>query len=523
MTRSIKDLLANIGHEFAPELVSKLAINAFANATTPRPRPYSLWSDEKGKTCDYVSWPSLTDRTFSGRHLRAASESYTAGLPEDATYDGVDPGEHGVITGLFKRTETVPCPRSSLLFPLFAQWFTDSFLRADPKDRRKNTSNHEIDLCQIYGLTEETANLLRTKNGGKLKSQMVGTEEYPDNLFGDDGEVKPEYGKLPYVKDNRYKGILKRFGDPENRKENYFATGLERGNSTVGYTAISTLFLREHNRLCDELNARNPAWNGDDERLFQTARNINITLLLKIVIEDYINHISPVKAPIFMVDTSFAEEEEWYRTNWMAVEFDLLYRWHGLVPNTMTFGGATLTPPEFMLKNDAMIEKGLGVILDSSSKQRAGKIALHNTPDFLLRAEHAAIKMGRDYRLRPFNEYRVQFGLDELDDYDDLTSDKELGAELKSLYGDIDNLEFFIGLFAEQGDDNELFGDLMLSMVASDAFTQALTNPLLSKHVFNKDTFTKYGLKVIKNTNSLQHLVARNVANPDTIRASFTF
>ena len=523
MSVSIKDLLAKIGHELVPDLASKFAINTFAKATTPRPRPYSLWSDQKGKICDYTSWPSLTDRTFSGRHLRAAEESYTAGLPEDAPYDGTGPGEHGVITGLFKRTETATCPRSSLLFPTFAQWFTDSFLRADSADRRKNTSNHEIDLCQIYGLTEETANLLRTKSGGKLKSQMVGTEEYPDNLFDSNGEVKSEYVDLPYVKNKKYASIINSFNDAETRKKNYFATGLERGNSTVGYAAISTLFLREHNRLCDELNARNPSWNGDDERLFQTARNINIVLLLKIVVEDYINHISPIKSSIFKLDNSYAEEEEWYRTNWMAVEFDLLYRWHGLVPNTMTFGGTTLAPSEFMIKNDALIEKGLGVILDGSSKQRAGKICLHNTPNFLLKAEHAAIKMGRDYRLRSFNEYRVQFGLDELDDYDDLTSDKELGAELKALYGDIDNLEFFIGLFAEQGDDNELFGDLMLSMVASDAFTQALTNPLLSKHVFNKDTFTKYGMKVIKNTGSLADLVERNVDNPETVKASFKF
>ena len=60
-------------------------------------------------------------------------------------------------------------------------------------------------------------------------------------------------------------------------------------------------------------------------------------------------------------------------------------------------------------------------------------------------------------------------------------------------------------------------------MVASDAFTQALTNPLLSKHVFNAGTFTKYGLKLIQNTKTIRHLVDRNVANPDTVKASFEF
>lgn len=515
---SIKDILINIASSVAPDLVNKLAINAFANATTPRPRPYSLWSDQQGKICDYVSWPSLTDRTFSGRHLRAASEDYTNGLPVDTPYDQAT-GDHGAVTGLFKRADMIPCPRSSNLFPFFAQWFTDSFLRLHPTDRRKNTSNHNIDLCQIYGLTEETANILRTGSDGKLKSQTVNGEEFPDNLFDANGDVKTDYENLPYVLDGRLDTILNRFGDAEARKANYFATGLERGNSTVVYTAISTLFLREHNRLCEELGTRNPAW--DDERLFQTARNINIVLLLKIVIEDYIKHISPVDATIFKVDNSFPEEEEWYRTNWISIEFDLLYRWHGLIPDVMEFGDTTYEPPQFMLNNQAMLDLGLGAIIDGASMQRAGKISLHNTPDFLLGAEYAAIKTGRDARLRTFNEYRVQFGLDELEDFDDLTSDKVLEDELKRLYGDIDNLEFFVGLFAEQGDDDELFGELMLTMVASDAFTQALTNPLLSKNVMNAGTFTKYGMKTIKKTNSIRHLVDRNVANPDAVRVSF--
>lgn len=519
MFKLFRDVVAEIGHSLAPELVSKLAINRLAGATDPRPRPFSLWSDQEGKICDYVSWPSLTDRNFSGRHLRAAPESYTDGLPPDAPYNAAN-GTHGDVTHLFKRNGQIDCPRSSLLFPFFAQWFTDSFLRVHPLDRRKNTSNHEIDLCQIYGLTEETANILRTKSGGRLKSQIIDSEEYPDDLFGADGEVKPEYKDLPYVADGRLAKIIDKFGDAEARKQKYFATGLERGNSTVGYTAISTLFLREHNRLCDRLEARNPGW--DDERLFQTARNINIVLLLKIVIEDYINHISPVRPPIFMVDPSYPEEEEWYRTNWIAVEFDLLYRWHGLIPDTMRFGGQDYGPREFMLNNKILAQHGLGRIIDDASRQSAGKITLHNTPDFLLGAEYHAIKMGRDFRLRSFNEYRLQFGLDEVDDYDELTSDEGLEAELEALYGrDIDNLEFFVGLFAEEASEDALFGELMTTMVASDAFTQALTNPLLSKHVFNRGTFSKYGMKTIKRTNSIRDLVDRNVGDADSVRASF--
>ena len=72
--------------------------------------------------------------------------------------------------------------RSSVLFMFFAQWFTDSVLRVDPDDRRKNTSNHDVDLCQIYGLFEHEAKCLRSHSGGRLSSKIINGEEYPDYL-----------------------------------------------------------------------------------------------------------------------------------------------------------------------------------------------------------------------------------------------------------------------------------------------------------------------------------------------------
>ena len=523
MFEDLRELAARLASGIAPKAVSRLAVNSFAGATPPRPRPFSLWSDAPGKICDYTSWASLTDRQFSGRHLRAAPEAYTGGLPADLPYQS--PDQLGDVTALFKRSTFQECPRSTLLFPFFAQWFTDSFLRVDTTDRRKNTSNHEIDLCQIYGLTEATTRILRSGVDGRLRSITIDGAEYPDTLFDTDGEVKAQYRDLPYAREDAdgnsvLKYIFASRDLPEARKDFYFASGLERGNSNVGYTAMSTLFLREHNRLAGELKVRNPGW--DDERLFQTARNINIVLLLKIVIEDYINHISPIGADVFLVDPDFPEEEPWYRTNWIALEFDLLYRWHGLVTDNMEIAGTAYGQREFRFNNKILIDHGLGAVLQSGSQQPAGRISLFNSPDFLLGAEYQAIKMGRDYRLRSFNEYRVQFGLDPWDDFDELTSDPALADRLQQLYGDIDNVEFFVGLFAEEPEGEALFGELMTTMVAHDAFTQALTNPLLSRNVFNRDTFTPFGMKTIKQTSRLADLVARNVPDGEDLFISLS-
>ena len=494
---------------------SYVAICALTARTPPRPQPFSLWSADEASTevSDYVSWPSLVDRRFTARHLPPWDRESVERLPADDAYRSSE--EHGRVTALFKRGGgAFKGSRSSLLFPVFAQWFTDSFLRTATPDRRRNTSNHEIDMCQLYGLEESTARTLRTLDGsGTLKHEMRDGGMYPPRLFDERGDVKVEFRQLPHVRDGSYEAMLNRFPDRFERQENYFATGLGRGNSTFGYTAMTTLFLREHNRLCRDLAAEHPDW--DDERLFQTARMIVTVLEIKIVVEEYINHIyappdEPTRPRVFALDHEFAENESWYRANRIAIEFDLLYRWHALIPDRVQIDGTVYEPREFLTNNAPLVAHGLDTVLLQLCAQPAGELCLFNTPDFLLGAEHQAIKMGRDFRLRPFNEYRARFSLEPVADYAALTPNGSVASTLEALYPDIDRLEFLVGLYAETPTGGGLFGELMTAMVAYDAFTQALTNPLLSRNVFGEETFTRYGMDTIRSTRSLDDVWRRN-------------
>ena len=195
-------------------LINRIVTNTIASATKPRPRPYSLWwpansldarsaaDQTNGPITDYASWPSLTDRSFSARHLDPAPEAFIRQLPPDAPYDRTT-GSAGAITSLFARPrdssgQSLMTPdRSSVLFMFFAQWFTDSILRIDPKDRRRNTSNHDVDLCQIYGLNEQETRCLRSCEHGHLRSQDINGQEFPDYLGERDSngqwQVKPIY------------------------------------------------------------------------------------------------------------------------------------------------------------------------------------------------------------------------------------------------------------------------------------------------------------------------------------------
>ncbi len=57
---------------------------------------------------------------------------------------------------------------------------------------------------------------------------------------------------------------------PEQR----LVIGNELFGMLPGLNMYATIWLREHNRVCDILKAEHPTW--DDEQLFQTARFIII-------------------------------------------------------------------------------------------------------------------------------------------------------------------------------------------------------------------------------------------------------
>ncbi len=490
--------------------LSRKVINQFGYATTLRPRPLSLASD-------YTSWLSLTDKSYSGRHLPPSTPEYRAGLPSEAD-----------VTALFRREEEVLSTDTSVAFVFFAQWFTDSFLRTDLADFRKNESNHEIDMCQIYGRTITQTDLLRSGAGGHLKSQLIDGEEYPAFLF------QPREPGAPLIFKTEFDGLFDPAfitdvilaGAPDDRKDSFFAVGLEHGNSTIGSTMLNIVSLREHNRLADMLAADNPEW--DDERLFQTARNIMIVLLLKLVVEEYIEHIGPWDTPVELVPF-IADEQRWNRPNWCAVEFNILYRWHSLVPDAIGDGAELLSSTEWRNNNPLVLSTGLEKLLAFCSTQRSGKIGLLNTPTFLVdrsrpdwpSIEERTVTLSRQAQLRSLNDYRTAYGLARHASFDQLTKDQTVRERLRALYPTVDDVEWYVGIFAEDYPDYLMMGELMTTMVANDAFTQAFTNPLLARNIFTDATFTAHGMKVISDTRSLQDIVARNSPTPADVYVSF--
>ena len=445
---------------------------------------------------DYPSWSSLTDRTWFTRYL------------PPKVIDGLPPVD--ALERLYVTRATGPrlSDRSTLLFPSFAQWFTDGFLMTSAKDSRRTSTNHQIDLSQLYGLDDVVQHALRLRSEergrrGRLTSDVVQGEEWAPRLFDPNGERDPRFDALP---------LPMKMPDtlPLDRRATLFAFGGERANATVYTAALNTLFLREHNRLCGVLESAYPAW--DDERVFQTARNVNIVQLIKIVIEEYINHISPYWFRL-RADPTPCYEAGWNRENWISVEFNLLYRWHSLVPEAATWNGQVQPMAGARFGNAPLLADGLGVALDSASCSEVWRLGLRNTPEMLRPVELASVQQGRTNRLASYNDYRERMGYPRVTRFEQISGDPEIVEGLRRLYGDVDRLEFFVGLFAEDLPDRSAVPPLIGRMVALDAFSHALTNPLLSPHVYNEETFTPAGWASIAATSTLRELAERNVPN----------
>jgi prostaglandin-endoperoxide synthase 2 len=524
--------------------VSRGLINGAVDSTMARPQAYTLWTgrpigqpthkknpdgtEKPDDAVDYISWTGLVDRRFTGRHLPPAPASYNDRLPH------LDR-----VLALYKRRNFIPSTSCSALLCFFAQWFTDSFLRKDQMDERLNTSNHEIDLCEIYGLDAQTARLLRTLDKGKLRTSADG--RFPERLYGPDGQPNPHYAPLTYMQARNGKTmedlVLASLGgggeDPktqflvdaevQKRRAYLYATGLERGNSTILYTAISSIFIREHNRLCDMLAAAHPDW--DDDRLFETARNINIVMLLNVTINEYINQLAqpPIKLKLAR---DFAEKQHWYRPNRIAIEFNLLYRWHSFVPVGLPLADPPLDHTQYRFNNQVLEQYGAAAVIAAAAREPGGQVGMHNNPDFLWQAEYAAHTFARNQRVRPFVEYQVAFDWSPAKDFKDLTGDDELARELSDLYnGEIRDVEFLVGLFAQKRTPPAVLPPVLNTMVAVDAFSQILTNPLLSQNVYGPDAFGEEGMQVIEETTSFHDLVMRNLMgeNPPPNRVSFAY
>jgi hypothetical protein len=382
-----------------------------------------------------------------------------------------------------------------------------------------NEVTHWWDGSQIYGSDQDTQNRLRSHRLGKM-------------VVNDDNT-------LPVDADG---------------------TGVEdtgfRRNWWVGLSMLHTLFVREHNAICDMLHEAYPTW--DDKRLFNVARLINAAVMAKIHSIEWTPAILPNRA----LDTGL--NVNWYglltfvlhkgkaRKTLSEVkiqnpeigglvgnpinkhdcpfglseEFVEVYRLHSLLPETLQLrrrgqdGDPEDVPfPETRQRGSARITQDYAMsdLFYSFGNQHPGALILNNFPRFMQELSipgNPFFDMGavdilraRERGVPRYNEFRRQLGLNPIRTFDDLTDDANVVTELKSVYGkapeDVEKLDLLIGTLAEakcHRPTNFGFGETLFQIFILNASRRLQADRFYTTS-FNEDVYTPEGLRWIDQTN----------------------
>ena len=319
-----------------------------------------------------------------------------------------------------------------------------------------------IDASTVYGSDEAKANWLRSFENGKLKMSAGNLLPY-NTITGELGDIvdanAPEMAMaVPHF-------------------TKWFVAGDVRANENPLLTSFHTVFAREHNRLCGELATQNPNWT--DEQLYQHARKIVGGLIQAVVYEEWLPTMGVHLDPYSSYNPSL-------EVGIMNVFSAAAYRYGHTVINSTIIrmdNNGDIIPQGNMLLRDAFfnphtIADGGGI--DPLLKGMATQVEqdfdckmIHDLRNFLFGAPGAGgldlasmnINRGRERGLPDYNTVRADFGLAEVESFAALTDNVWLNQILESVYGDIDNIDPWVGFLAEDHMSNALFGKSVMTIM----------------------------------------------------------
>ncbi|KAA0201533.1 hypothetical protein HAZT_HAZT005424 [Hyalella azteca] len=382
-----------------------------------------------------------------------------------------------VIQKVFLRKTFIPGPfKTNLLFQYYAQHFTHQFFRTNyTKGPQFTKGNGGVDASNIYGLTESHRRHIRLFKDGKLKYREVNGEHFPPLLKDVEG-LDMEYPPgLPIPEESKHA-----LGHP------FYAL-------LPGLFAYSTIWLREHNRVCDVLKEEHPHW--DDERLYHTAKLIITGEIIKITVENYVQHLSQYKVnvkfrPHVVHNTRFQFH------NRINVEFDHLYHWHQLVPDGITINDTYYDLMDMAFSVKPIFTHGLDTFIQALNSNRAGKMGPHNHGVVNVPVLKRMLLNSRALRFQGINSYRKRFKMSPFKSFEELTGDQELADVLR--------------LFTEH-DGPSVMSLTVVNMGGPWSVKGLIANPICSPQYWKPSTFGgEKGFEIV-NTASLEKLFCRNM------------
>jgi hypothetical protein len=324
-----------------------------------------------------------------------------------------------------------------------------------------------IDGSNIYGSDTTRAAWLRTGSNGQLKvfhSPVGDLAPFNDGTQGNAGSPEKP--------------------DPSTT---LFVSGDIRINEQPTLATMHILFIREHNYQAARIANQHRSWN--DEQIYQAARKIVIAELQHITYNEFLpallgnangvgqytgysSHVNPSVSAVFSTaayrigHTLLSPQIQRLQANGQSIpEGPLALR-------DSFFASA---PPLIQAHG---IEPFLRGIAAQKSQELDNKV-IDDVRNFLFGLPGSGgldlislnLQRGRDLGLADFNTVRADFGLPRYHSFSQLTSNRQLANQLQSLYGTVDNVDPFAGLFTEDHVPGYNVGPTLLA-VFSDQFNR---------------------------------------------------
>ncbi|KAL9646445.1 hypothetical protein ABK040_006442 [Willaertia magna] len=325
-----------------------------------------------------------------------------------------------------------------------------------------------LDASQVYGHENDRAYYLRLLKDGKLLTRTINGQEYPPTPI-----INTKTGK-EFVVDAQA---------PLSNK-NFFFCGDQRANEVVTLGLIHTIFVREHNRLCDEIKQafiladsnnipilQQPITGILDEIIYQMARSILISETQHITYHHWI--------PLLLGQNNSPNPDLiTYDPNVKASirnEFaTALFRLHSLIGcnirrvseykgeyKPIQLEEAFFNTPKLLEINE--IENIIRGLL-SQKCQRFDNQIVSPLRNFLfgnvaykaniLDLVSINLQRGRDHGLSSFQTLRKYYGLQAYSSIDQFTSDPEMRAKILQYFGSrLENMDPFLGIVLEEKAD----------------------------------------------------------------------
>lgn len=325
-----------------------------------------------------------------------------------------------------------------------------------------NVATSFIDGSAFYGENAGRSHWMRTYSWGELK--VSDGDLLPWNtITGEfDSDIDPN---APFM------------ADDVGLSPKIFIAGDVRANENPLLTSLHTLFAREHNRICKRLRAVHLNWR--DERIYQEARKRTVALLNAITYEEWLPTMG-VHLPTYQgydatvnpgIQNAFTVAA--FRMGHTLVSGNLLRMdndGNEIPEGNLLLRDAFFNPMEVVKAGG--IEpylKGMG----AQEQQSFDAKMLDDIRNFLfgqsggMGLDLAALNInrGRERGLPDYNSVRAAYGLPKYTEFTQINSNTDITNTLETLYGDINDIDGWVGMLSEERMDNALFGELVMTIL----------------------------------------------------------